>query len=181
MPLLPLLPIFHRMNREFFDGSLVLANKPLLDLKWSDRRLRKTAGFYRHISFRSGHQQSEIVLSRPVLESLPKTALESTLCHEMIHAWVDLVLGVKEVHGPNFRAHMLWINQTQTDFQVSLRHHFPVPPTIQKWWAVCLRCGHRSPYERKVRGAACRKCCNLHFGGKWHSSCLLTYELVQRQ
>ena len=34
--------------------------------------------------------------SRPIFENLPKNAITSTLCHEMIHAWVDLILKIRE-------------------------------------------------------------------------------------
>ena len=104
MPLVPLLPLFHRFNREYFNGALAIGSQPLLSVRWSDGRLRKTAGFYRRGLRVDGRNGCEIVLSRPLLELLPQTATESTLCHEMIHAWIDLVLQVKESHGPNFHA-----------------------------------------------------------------------------
>ena len=173
MPLVPLLPLFHRLNREHFDGSLVVGSHPLITLRWSDGRLRKTAGFYRR-----WQHGSEVVLSQPLLELLPKTAIESTLCHEMIHAWIDLVLKVPEGHGPNFYSRMAKINTSQAKFQVSVRHQFPVPITPPKWWAVCPSCGTRSPYKRRLRGVACKKCCNNQYGGKWHPNCLLKYEPI---
>ena len=176
MPLVPLLPLFHRFNREFFSGELVVNSKPLLDIRWSDGRLRKTAGLYRRGLKGLSSHYSEIVLSRPVLQHLPQTALESTLCHEMIHAWIDLILKVNEGHGPYFRAQMSLINSIQDDFQVSVRHHFPVAKDFPKWFAVCSSCGVKYPYQRRVAGAACRSCCNEHYGGNWHSRFLLTYE-----
>ena len=94
----------------------------------------------------------------------------------MIHAWIDLVLRVREGHGSNFQARMAVINAAQNRFQVSILHQFPVPTDPPKWWAVCPSCGLRSPYKRLVRGAACRQCCNSYHGGKWHASCLLIYE-----
>ena len=94
----------------------------------------------------------------------------------MIHAWIDLVLQVKESHGPNFHARMAAINAAQNQFQVSVRHQFPVPQTPPRWWAVCPRCGLRSPYQRRVHRAACRQCCNRHYGGSWHASCVFVYE-----
>jgi len=45
----------------------------------------------------------EIVLSRPLLEPLPQTAMLGNARHEMIHAWIDRA-GVREVHGACFRA-----------------------------------------------------------------------------
>ncbi len=176
MPLVPLLPLFHRFNRQYFDGSLVKDAKPIVSLRWSDGRLRNTAGLYRHRSKVGGKRLCEIVLSSPVLEHLPQSALESTLCHEMIHAWIDLVLKVSEGHGVNFYARMNEINSEQNDFQVTVRHQFPVPIKLPKWWGVCPSCGSRSPYKRLVKGVACKKCCDAFYGGKWHASCMLVYE-----
>jgi len=178
MSLVPLLPLFHRFNREHFSGSLVKGSQPLLAVRWSDGRLRKTAGFYRRgpLLAAAGGQGCEIVLSRPLLEPLPQSATESTLCHEMIHAWIDLVLHVREGHGPHFHARMAAINAAQSEFQLSVRHQFPVPITPPRWWAVCPCCGRRSPYRRRMKKAACRQCCDRHHGGSWHASCVLVYE-----
>ena len=176
MPLEPLPPLFHRLNREHFDGSLLLDGRPLVDLRWSDGRLTRTAGFYRRGRKADGASLCEIVLSRPLLEPLPREALLSTLCHEMIHAWVDRVLGVREVHGPHFRACMERINRSQEQFQVSVRHRFPVPMTEPAWIARCPRCGLRSPYRRRRRGLACRACCQRWHGGRWSDDCLLVFE-----
>ena len=110
MSLVPLLPLFHCFNRQYFDGTLTTGNTPLLSIRWSDGRLRKTAGFYRRTQFYGFKSSSEIVLSRPVLEHLPESATKSTLCHEMIHAWIDLVLKKDEEHGSNFHARMDLIN-----------------------------------------------------------------------
>lgn len=172
----PLLPLFHRLNREHFDGSLVRGPHPLLAVRWSDGRMTRTAGLYRRGPAVAPPFGREIVLSRPLLEPLPRAATESTLCHEMIHAWVDLVLGRRESHGPQFRARMAAINAAQDRFVVSIRHRFPVPVTPPRWLAVCPRCGHQLPYRRRLRQAACRRCCERHHGGRWHSSCLLRFE-----
>ena len=91
VPLQPLLPLFHRLNREHFSGVLVVAGQPLTAVRWSDGRMSRTAGYYRRGPGVGEGRGREIVLSRPVLEPLPQEATESTLCHEMIHAWVDLV------------------------------------------------------------------------------------------
>ena len=140
MPLVPLLPIFHRLNREHFDGLLSNGIKPIVSVRWSDGKLRNTAGLYRRSSVFGGRIFSEIVLSSPVLGNLPFPAVESTLCHEMIHAWVDLILKVEEGHGPNFRHLMETINSSQKNFQVSIRHKYPVPLRLPKWWGVCPSC-----------------------------------------
>ena len=181
MPLVPLLPLFHRFNREYFDGELVNGSKPMLHVRWSNGRLRKTAGIYRRGPNVAGCHHSEIILSKPILEHLPQTATESTLCHEMIHAWIDIVLKVREGHGSNFRTQMSVINAAQSQFTVSVRHNFPVPSNLPKWLAVCSRCGLKFPYQRRVVGAACRNCCNEHYGGRWNSGCLLRYEPFKQE
>ncbi len=176
MPIIPLLPIFHSLNRKYFDGLLVINSKPIVSVRWSDGRLRNTAGFYRHGKTANGKKICEIVLSSPILENLPISAVESTLCHEMIHAWIDLVLKVSEGHGKNFHARMKFINSAQSKFQVNIRHHFPVPVKIPKWLGVCPICGLKVPYKRRVKGVACKKCCDALYGGRWHSSCVLNFE-----
>ncbi len=176
MSLVPLLPLFHLFNRKYFDGTLVDDGIPMVCVRWSDGRLTKTAGFYRRLRIQKAKTHCEIVLSRPVLEHLPLIATESTLCHEMIHAWIDLVLDQREAHGPNFHARMEAINSCQSRFQVSLRHNFPVSEKPAKWLAICPKCDSSFPYKRKVKGVACRKCCDRFFGGQWSSSCLLSFE-----
>ena len=176
VPLEPLLPLFHRLDREHFEGVLVEAGRPLTDLRWSDGRLTRTAGLYRRGRGADGARLCEIVLSRPLLEPLPRAATLSTLCHEMIHAWVDRVLQVQEVHGPCFRARMAAINAAQSEFVVSLRHSYPVPLDPPRWLARCPCCGVTAPYRRRRRGLACRACCERWHGGRWHASCLLVFE-----
>lgn len=175
VPLQPLLPLFHRLNREHFGGALVGGGQPLTAVRWSDGRMSRTAGFYRCGPGVDEGRGSEIVLSRPVLEPLPQSATESTLCHEMIHAWVDLVQRRRESHGPLFRARMADINAAQSRFQVSIRHSYPVPPRPPRWLAVCPRCGRCTPCRRRNRNAACRACCIEHFHGRWDASCVLSY------
>ena len=178
MPLEPLLPLFHRLNREHFDGTLVQGVQPLLAVRWSDGRMRRTAGMYRRGPRVAPPFGREIVLSRPLLDPLPRSATESTLCHEMIHAWVDLVVRAQESHGPHFRQRMALINRKQSRFEVSVRHRFPVPVTPARWLAVCPCCGRTAPYRRRVRNAACRPCCDRHHDGVWHASCLLRFEPI---
>ena len=176
MILVPLLPLFHRLNREHFESSLVKGSNPIVSIRWSDGRLKSTAGFYRRRLSGQGDNQSEIVLSKPLLSKLPQKALESTLCHEMIHAWVDLILKVREGHGPNFLRRMAAINSSQDTFEITVRHCFPVPIKHAKWLAICPSCRIKYPYKRLVRGAACRKCCNTYGGGAWNEKYLLKYE-----
>ena len=177
MPLAPLLPLFHRLNREHFAGALSDGDgAALVAVRWSDGRMRRSAGLYRFGRDRRGRELSEIVLSRPLLEPLPAQATASTLCHEMIHAWVHRVVRADEVHGPHFRARMAAINAAQQEFEVSVRHRFPVPMQPAAWIARCPRCGVSSPYRRRREGLACRPCCERLHGGRWHADSLLVFE-----
>ena len=175
MPLEPLLPLFHRLNREHFEGSLAPGGFALVAVRWSDGRMTRTAGLYRSGRLADGRDLCEIVLSRPLLDPLPREATLSTLCHEMVHAWIDRVLGVREVHGAHFRARMDQINQAQSEFQLSVRHRFPVPAAQARWLAQCPSCGEAAPYRRRVKGVACRLCCDRLHGGQWHASCQLIF------
>jgi hypothetical protein len=172
----PLLPLFHRLDRLHFSGSLSPGGQALVQVRWSDRRMVRTAGLYRHGRRTDGSRISEIVLSRPLLEPLPRAATLSTLCHEMIHAWVDRVLQAREVHGPLFQARMAAINQAQSEFEVSLRHNYPLPSNRQAWIASCPRCGLSTRYRQRRQGLACRSCCTRFHGGSWDPSCLLVFE-----
>ena len=176
MSLIPVLPLFLKLNREYFQNSLFEKGVPRVSVRWSDGRMRTTAGMYRRKTNFFGVKASEIILSKPVLEYLPEKALMSTLCHEMIHAWIDLVLKVEEAHGPNFHRRMEEINSSQADFQVTVRHSFPISKKIPKWVATCPSCNKSFNYLRIVRGAACRSCCNNLFEGHWNEKCLLKYQ-----
>ena len=176
MSLIPVLPLFLKLNRQYFQNSLLDSEVPKVAVRWSDGRMRTTAGLYKRKTTFFGVKAGEIILSRPVLENLPEKALTSTLCHEMIHAWIDLVLKVDEVHGPNFLKRMEEINSSQTDFQVTVRHSFPISTKIPKWVATCPSCKRIFRYKRIVKGAACRSCCNNFFGGQWDEKCLLQYQ-----
>ncbi len=176
MSLIPVLPLFLELNRQYFQNSLLERGVPRVSVRWSDGRMRTTAGLYKRKTNFFGGKAGEIILSRPVLENLPEKALKSTLCHEMIHAWIDLDLKVEEVHGPNFMKRMAEINSSQTDFQVTVRHSFPVSKKTPKWLATCPSCKRSFRYRRIVKGAACRSCCNNFFGGQWDKKCLLIYK-----
>jgi len=165
MSLIPVLPLFLKLSRQYFQNSLLEKGVPKVSVRWSDGRMRTTAGIYRRKTNFFGVKASEIILSKPVLEHLPEKALMSTLCHEMIHAWIDLVLKVEEVHGPNFHQRMAEINSAQTDFQVTVRHSFPLTKKPPKWVATCPSCERTFSYRRIVRGAASSSCCNNFFGG----------------
>ena len=171
MPLEPLLPLFHRLDREHFEARLGALADPPLSLRWSDGRMTRTAGLYRR-----GPGLCEIVLSRPLLVPLPREALLSTLCHEMIHAWVDRVQGVRESHGPGFRACLERINASQEGFRVSVRHRYPLPQRPAAWLARCPGGGTAVPCRRRRAGVACRSCCERHNGGIWDDRFTVRFE-----
>tara|TARA_Y100000589_G_C27084369_1_gene601063 strand:+ start:32 stop:565 length:534 start_codon:yes stop_codon:yes gene_type:complete len=174
MTVIPLLPIFHKLNRLFFDGSLVQESGPVVSVRWSDNRLKTTAGFYKRIKI-NGISRSEIVLSKPVLKDLSIVEIESTLCHEMIHAWIDRILNVKEIHGANFLMKMHQINSKQNNFQINIRHNFPVRRNQLKYEGKCSYCGEIYLYRKRLKNLACKKCCNLFFEGNWDQKCLIIF------
>ena len=125
MAVIPLIPIFHKFNKLFFENTLTINQEPIVKIKWSDNRLRTTAGFYKRIKT-NGTIQSEIILSKPVLANSELQNIHSTLCHEMIHAWIDRILNINEIHGINFISKMEQINLQQNNFKVTIKHNFPV-------------------------------------------------------
>ncbi len=156
-------------NRCFFDGAL-----PVLPVRWS-KRLTRSAGLYR----RRGNC-AEIVLSQPILAALSEADLLSTLVHEMIHAWTDWVLNVKEAHGLHFRAKMAEINRAQAEFCISIRHTYPLPERSYHYLACCLQCGAQRLYRRQHRGLACRICCDRHNEGRWTADFRLVFQRLDR-
>ncbi len=179
MSVRPLLPLFHKFNRLFFDGSLVNDGIPVVKLRWSDNRLKTTAGFYKRTK-KDGIVNSEIVLSKPILKYLSIKEIESTLCHEMIHAWIDRTLMIKESHGNNFLRKMQQINTEQSDFQITIRHNFPVHRNEFKYEARCSNCGEKYLYRKKLKNIACKRCCNLFFNGNWDKKCLIIFDELQK-
>jgi len=176
MSLIPLLPLFHRFNKQFFDNSLKVNQQPLVKLRWSDNRLKTTAGFYKRKKI-NGLIDSEIVLSKPILCKLSNREIYSTLCHEMIHAWVDRILKKDEIHGPNFLNKMNQINAKEHNFQISVRHNFPVERREFKFTGKCINCGEKYMYRKRIKNIACKKCCKLFFNGSWNKNCLILFDL----
>ena len=175
MPVIPLLPLFHRFNKQYFDCSLTVNMQPLVKVRWSDNRLKTTAGFYKRKKI-NGVIDSEIILSKPILSKLSNNEINSTLCHEMIHAWVDRVLKKREIHGPNFLNKMNEINEKQNNFQISLRHSFPVERRELKYIGICQNCGEKFIYRKRIKNIACKKCCNSFFNGSWNKNCLILFD-----
>ena len=175
MSIIPLLPLFHKFNKQFFDTSLTINKEPLVKVRWSDNRLKTTAGFYKRKQM-NGVIDSEIILSKPILSKLSSNAIYSTLCHEMIHAWVDRILKVNEIHGLNFLNKMNEINLKENNFQITVRHTFPVERKELKYIGKCLNCGEQYMYRKRIKNIACKKCCNLFFNGSWNKNCLILFD-----
>ena len=175
MSVIPLLPLFHRFNKQFFDNSLTVNQQPLVKVRWSDNRLKTTAGFYKRKKI-NGLIDSEIVLSKPILSKLSNREIYSTLCHEMIHAWVDRILKKNEIHGPNFLNKMNQINAKENNFQISVRHNFPVERREFKYTGKCKKCGEKYMYRKRIKNIACKKCCKLFFNGSWNKNCLILFD-----
>ena len=115
----------------------------------SDNRLKTTAGFYKRKRI-NGIVDSEIILSKPILSKLSTREINSTLCHEMIHAWVDRILKKHEIHGPNFLAKMNEINEREKNFQISVRHSFPIVRRELKYIGTCQNCGEKFFYRKRT-------------------------------
>ena len=175
MPVIPLLPLYHKFNSQYFENSLAFNNQPLVKVRWSDNRLKTTAGFYKRKQM-NGVIDSEIILSKPILSKLSSNAIYSTLCHEMIHAWVDRILKVNEIHGLNFLNKMNEINLKENNFQITVRHTFPVERKELKYIGKCLNCGEQYMYRKRIKNIACKKCCNLFFNGSWNKNCLILFD-----
>ena len=175
MAVIPLIPIFHRFNKLFFENTLLINQEPIVKLKWSDNRLKTTAGIYKRIN-NNETIQSEIILSKPVLANSELNNIHSTLCHEMIHAWIDRVLKINEIHGFNFRSKMDQINLQQNDFKVTIKHNFPVFRREFKYVGICLNCGNQYSYRRRMKNIACKSCCDLFHHGLWNKKCLIVFD-----
>jgi len=175
MPVIPLLPLFHRFNSQYFENSLEVNNQPLIKVKWSDNRLKTTAGFYKRKRI-NGLVDSEIILSKPILSKLSTSAINSTLCHEMIHAWVDRILKKNEVHGPNFLEKMNQINEKEKNFRITVRHSFPIERRELKYIGICQNCGEKFFYRKRIKNIACKKCCVNFFNGSWNKNCLILFD-----
>ena len=179
MSVVPLLPLFYKFNRLFFNGTLVNNNIPLVSVRWSDNRLKITAGLYKRKKI-NGIINSEIVLSKPILKYLSLKDIQSTLCHEMIHAWIDRTLMINESHGSNFLRKMDEINSQQNEFQISVRHNFPVIRNKLKYQGICMNCGKTFLYRKRVKNIACKKCCNSFFKGSWNRKCLIVFDDLKK-
>ena len=65
MPLEPQLPLFHQLDREWFDGSLAPDGQRLVELRWSDGRSRRLSLFPAEFRLRPQRGELARLLERP--------------------------------------------------------------------------------------------------------------------
>ena len=94
----------------------------------------------------------------------------------MIHAWIDRILNINEIHGVNFINKMEQINLQQNTFKVTIKHNFPVLRRELKYVGVCLNCGDKYLYRKRMKNIACKKCCNRFYNGLWNKKCLIVFD-----
>ena len=94
----------------------------------------------------------------------------------MIHAWIDRILNINEIHGINFISKMEQINLQQNNFKVTIKHNFPVLRKELKYVGICLNCSNQYLYRKRMKNIACKKCCNLFFNGVWNKKCLIVFD-----
>ena len=68
------------------------------------------------------------------------------------------------------------INGKVINFQISVRHTFPVERRELKYAGICKNCGEKYLYRKRVKNIACKKCCNLFFNGLWNKRCLILFD-----
>ena len=110
------------------------------------------------------------------MSKLSTIEIKSTLCHEMIHAWVDMILKKNEIHGPHFLGKMHQINAKETKFKISVRHSFPVERRELKYIGTCQNCGEKFFYRKRIKNIACKKCCIDFYNGLWNKNCLILFD-----
>ena len=63
------------------------------------------------------------------------------------------------------------INAKENNFQISVRHNFPVERREIKYTGKCKNCGEKYMYRKRIKNIACKKCCKLFFNGSWNKNC----------
>jgi len=69
------------------------------------------------------------------------------------------------------------INEKENNFQISVRHTFPVERRELKYTGTCKNCGEKYMYRKRIKNIACKKCCKLFFNGLWNKKCLILFDL----
>ena len=71
---------------------------------------------------------------------------------------------------------MIDINTLQNNFQISIKHNYPVIRNELKYKGQCINCGEVFMYRKRVKNLACKKCCVHFFNGVWNQKCLIKFE-----
>ena len=77
--------------------------------------------------------------------------------------------------GQNFLTKMGEINEKENNFQISVRHSFPIKRMELKYMGKCQNCGQIFRYRKRIKNIACKKCCKLFFNGAWNKNCLIMF------
>ena len=106
--------------------------------------------------------RSIIEIAAYLLEEKNAEALiRDTLGHEMIHYWL---WERKRPYG-----HTQEFHDKMKEIGVSRYNTVPRHRPF-KYCYVCSHCDQKIWVRRKMKGAACAACCNLHADGKYHPS-----------
>ena len=89
---------------------------------------------------------------------------------------VIYILKKHEIHGPNFLKKMNEINKKEKNFQISVRHSFPIERRELKYVGTCQNCGEKFFYRKRIKNIACKKCCVKFFNGSWNKKCLILFD-----
>jgi len=95
-----------------------------------------------------------------------------------LKVWVYAIKDIKknEIHGPNFLEKMIEINEKEKNFQISVRHSFPIERRELKYIGTCQNCGEKFFYRKRIKNIACKKCCVNFFNGSWNKKCLILFD-----
>lgn len=127
---------------------------PVPELKWNSR-LKTSAGRFMPNRKKSTIEIASYLLDEPNAEAL----IRDTLGHEMIHYWL-WELGRPYGHTPEFHAKM---NEIGVSRYNAVPKHRPF-----KYCYVCSHCDQKILVRKRLEGAACAACCNLHAEGRYH-------------
>jgi len=64
----------------------------------------------------------------------------------------------------------------EKNFQISVRHSFPIERRELKHIGTCQNCGEKFFYRKRIKNIACKKCCVNFFNGSWNQKCLILFD-----
>ncbi len=157
-----LIRIFTEWNLRSFSGEL-----PVPEIRWNSR-LKTSAGRFIPDRTRSIIEVATYLCEEPNAEHL----IRDTIGHEMIHFWLwerRMPYG----HTPEFHRKMEEIGVSRYN---SVPRHRPF-----KYCYACPSCDQKILTRKRIRKAACAKCCNAHNDGEFHSRFQLKLVAVGEQ